>query len=386
MSTEEQKQFVLDVMNDYYLYYDQVPSIDLRNYESPEAVLDALLVEPDRFSYIGNRIAQQNFFEEGTYEGIGYGRIIDATDNTETVIYVFDDSAAGRSCPESNTSSCLQRGDIILSSSRSGNDINFNVDRSGSLFNVTLTIGIVGINSVLTTDIQTRSGITVGYLALSNFLAPTVAELDTAFADFNQNNIDELILDLRYNAGGFVDTAQVLASYIAGINGVGSDVTRLEWNDLQTQRNERIPFLSLENQLDLNRLYVLTLSGTCSASELVMNAITGIAGIELVTIGQATCGKPVGSISFSFGDNKILQPITFSVVNDAGNGDYFNGIEATCFAEDDTARAFSDPTERMYAGALHHIENGSCEFIATRSPSKKIPSSTFNPDPMANVF
>jgi hypothetical protein len=384
---EQQKKFVLDVMSHYYLYYDQIPTIDLRNYDTPETVLANLVVNPpDRFSYIGNRVVQENFFEAGTYEGIGYGRIIGDIDNTETVTYVFDDSAAGRACPGSfSTQSCLRRGDVILSSSPSGNDISFEVDRDGSLFNVTLTTGIVKINSVLTTDIQTRNGVAVGYLALSNFLVPTIAELDTAFADFNLNNIDELVLDLRYNGGGRVSTAQVLASYIAGTNGNGSDVTRLEWNALNTQQNGIFPFLTRNNQLDLDRLYVLTLEGTCSASELVINAIEGISGAQVITVGQVTCGKPVGSVSFNFGD-KVLQPITFSVVNDLDNGDYFNGIEATCFAEDDTTHAFSDPAERMYAGALFHIENGSCEFMVTRPSSAKIPSSTFNPNPMANLF
>ncbi|MGH1439485.1 MAG: S41 family peptidase [Cellvibrionaceae bacterium] len=382
-SIEAQKQFVFDVMSDYYLYYDQMPAINLDDYGTPEAVLAALVVNPpDRFSYIGDRVAQQNLFEEGTYEGIGYGRVVN-DDDTQTVIYVFDESAAGRACPGSLSSdSCLQRGDTILSTSRSGNDITFNVDRNGSLFNTTLAIGIVQINTVLTTTIQTHNGVDVGYLALSAFLEPTVSELNTAFAALS-GNVDELVLDLRYNGGGRVSTAQLLASYIAGINGDGSDVTRLEWNDRNTNENSSYPFRTLSNQLDLDRVYVLTLEGTCSASELVINAMTGI-GVDAITIGQTTCGKPVGSVSFNF-DDKVLQPITFSVVNEVGNGDYFDGIEASCFAEDDPARDFSDPTERMYAGALYHIANGTCEFISTRNIEQQA-RTPFNPDPMANLF
>jgi len=383
MSTEEQKQFVFDVMSDYYLYYDQMPDINLGDYDTPEAVLAALVVNPpDRFSHIGDRVAQQNFVEEGTYEGIGFNSIGN-NDNTSTIIYVFDDSAAGRSCPgTNNVESCLMRGDIILSTSQSGNDVTFNINRAGNSFSVTLPIGLVRINTVLTTDIQTHNGINVGYLALSNFLVPTVVELHTAFAAFS-GNVDELVLDLRYNGGGRVSTAQILASYIAGMNGSGSDVTRVEWNDRNTNENSSYPFRTLNNQLDLDRVYVLTLAGTCSASELVINAMTGI-GVDAITVGQTTCGKPVGSDSFNF-DDKVLQPITFRVVNETGNGDYFEGIEATCFAEDDPARDFSDPTERMYAGALYHIANGTCEFIATRSIERQV-RQPFNPDPMANLF
>lgn len=384
MSLEEQKQFVFDIMSDYYLYYDRMPTIDLADYESPEAVLAALMVNPpDRFSYISNRILQQTLFEEGRFEGIGYGRI-NNSDGTQTVIYVFDESAAGRPCPGSfSTQSCLQRGDIIRSTSRVGNTITFNVDRNGSLFSADLTIATVQINTVLRTDIQTLNGLNIGYLALHRFFEPTVEELDRAFAEFKQNNVDELVVDLRYNTGGRVSVAQVLASYIAGLNGRNADVTRLEWNDRNTQENDRYPFLELSNQLNLNRLYVLTLESTCSASELVINAMTGI-GVDVITVGQPTCGKPVGSVSFNFGD-KVLQPLTFSVVNDLGNGDYFSGIDATCYADDDTDRQFSDPNELMYAGALYHIVNGTCAPIATRS-FNKAQTLPYNPDPMAHLF
>jgi len=332
MSTEEQKQFVLDIMSDYYLYYDQMPSIDLRNYDTPEAVLAALVINPpDSFSYIGDRVAQQNFFEEGTYEGIGYVREFN-DDQSETVLYVFDDSAAGRACPNTfDTQACVQRGDIIRSNISNGNSSTLEIERAGNpAFSVTLPRGIVRINTVLATDIQTHNGIDVGYLALSAFLVPTVAELNAAFATFS-GNVDELVLDLRYNGGGRVSTAQLLASYIAG---------RLEWNDRHPEENSTYPFGSISNQLNLDRVYVLTLEGTCSASELIINAMTGIADVDVITIGQTTCGKPVGSVSFNFGD-KVLQPITFSVVNDLGNGDYFDGIDATCFAQDDPT-IFSD--------------------------------------------
>ncbi len=386
MSTEEQKEFVRDVMSDLYLYYDQIPDINLRDYDTPEAVLDALRVNPpDRFSYIADRVAQQNLFEEGTYEGIGY-KSRDNEDNTETVVLVYNESAAGRPCPgSSSTSPCLRRGDIIRSSTRNGNTVSFDILREEDMvILVDLEIGTVQINTVLASDIQDHNGISVGYLAFSSFLEPSVAELNTAFKTFKDTGIDELVLDLRYNGGGRVSTAQVLASLIAGNNGANADVARLEWNDRNTQENNRFPFLNLANKVNLNRLYVLTLNGTASASELIINALEGI-GVDVVTIGQTTHGKPVGSVGLDFAD-KTLNPITFSVVNDIGNGGYFNGIEATCTASDDTSRAFADPLESMYAAALYHIENSTCIAVMERVPSKhQLKAFQFNPDPMADL-
>ncbi len=373
-NTTAEKQFVLDVMRDYYLYYDQLPPvIDINDYDSAEALLAALTVSTDRFSYIADQATQSNFFEEGTYQGLGFFQ----DPSTNTVIYVFDDSAAGRSD--------IQRGDVITSSSRVNNTITLEIDRQGILIIRVLDIGLVRMNTVLTTEIQNHNGIDVGYLALSSFIEPTKNELATAFAAFAQADIDELVLDLRYNGGGRVTTAQELASYIAGINGMNSDVARLEWNDKHTQENQAFDFLSLANSLDLNRLYVLTLAGTCSASELVINAMIGI-NVDVITIGDTTCGKPVGSVGFNFAD-KTLNPITFDVVNDLGNGGYFNGIDAVCLAIDDTSSPFADPMESMYAAALYHIANGVCETIAVRQlrSRDRQANTVFNPDPMANL-
>ncbi len=369
----EQKQFVLDVMRDYYLYYDQLPStVDINAYDSAEAMLAALTIPSDRFSYIADQAAQSNFFEEGTYQGLGFFQQA----VTNTVIYVFDDSAAGRSD--------IQRGDIIVSSSRVGNTITLDINRQGARIVRVLDVGLVRMNTVLTTDIQNHNGVDIGYLALSSFIEPTKNELATTFTTFAQADIDELVLDLRYNGGGRVTTAQELASYIVGINGIDSDVARLEWNDKHTRQNQAFDFLSLTNSLNLNRLYVLTLPGTCSASELVINAMAGI-NVDVITIGDTTCGKPVGSVGFNFAD-KTLNPITFDVVNELGNGEYFDGIDPICLATDDTSHPFADPMETMYAAALYHISNSTCETPATRSAlSANRQTTLYNPDPMANL-
>ena len=372
-----QNQFVYDVMQDFYLYYDQVPVVNPNDYSSPSDLLDDLRVAPDRFSKIADKQTQQNFFEEGTYNGIGFSYKNDG--DRFTVSLVFDNSSAGRSG--------LQRSDqilsiegvsvteinndgglgVFLSNYNDGQALTFSVVSNGAqAINKEMSKGLVKMNTVLKTEVITsntannNNGINnkIAYLALSSFIQPTKAELATAFNTLKQQNIDELVLDLRYNGGGRIDTAQILASYIAGDNAVGADVTRLIYNNRYSNLNNSSPFLALENSLNINRLYVLTLDGTCSASELLINAMQPV-GIEVVTIGQTTCGKPIGFRPINFCD-KTLSAASFNIVNEINQGDYFDGIAPTCAASDDLSNAFADPKEGMFATALYHIENDQC--------------------------
>ena len=382
-SVEGQNRFVYDVMQDLYLYYDQLPVVNPNDYSSPSALLDDLRVAPDIFSFIGDRQTQQNLFNEGTYNGIGFS--FANNDDSYTVNFVYDDSSAGRAG--------LQRGDKInaiegvsisqinndgglgtfLKNYNDGTPLTFSVSKSGAAdSNIEMSKGLVKINTVLKTDVITANNLKIGYLAFSSFINPSKAELATAFNTLKQENIDELVLDLRYNGGGRIDIAQILASNIAGESAVGADVVKLNYNDKNSNLNNSFPFLSLENSVNLNRLYVLTLEGTCSASELLINAMNPV-GIDVITIGQTTCGKPVGSRNINFCD-KVLSPVSFNTVNEINQGSSFNGIAATCAANDDTSKLFADPEESMFAAALYHIENDQCPVVS--KPLKKPVKST----------
>lgn len=402
-SIEEQKQFVFNVMEDIYLYYDLMPNINLANYDSPEAVLEALRVSPDEFSSINDTQSFNDFFEEGVYNGFGFGIEAVDGDTAYALSLVFDSSPAG--------SAHLQRGDRLISvmdtsvsniiSQHGGlydflraEDV-FYIDYpinmtfellGGGQTTITLAAGPVYINTVLSAEVIDHNGLKIGYLAFSDYLETSNAELDAAFSLFSQENIDELVLDLRYNGGGRISVAQYLSSYIAGTKAVGSDVTRLEFNDKSTQYNEDYPFLTLANAVDINRLYVLVTGATASSSELTINAMDPV-GIEVITIGDTTFGKPVGSVSTS-DCGYTISPIAFDVVNDRGQGGYFDGIDAVCAAEDDLSNGFADVDEGMLATALFHIDTGMCSTTARglggiNQPSRK---TLFEPNPLKRYF
>ena len=105
-------------------------------------------------------------------------------------------------------------------------------------------------------------------------------------------------------------------------------------------------------------MYVLTQPGTCSASELTINALRG-AGMNVVLIGATTCGKPY---SFTERGNcdKVMAAIEGQLVNHLGFGDYQNGFAPTCTARDDLDHPLGDLNEGMLATALHHMQTGRC--------------------------
>ena len=389
-SIEGQNDFVYNVMQDLYLYYDQIPNVNPRDFASPRALLEGIKAPNDRFSFIVDQQAQTNFFEAGTYNGLGFSFSNDG--NAYTITFVYDDSSAGRAglkrsdriiAVEGIPVSQINDGgglNAYLTNFTDGTDVTFSVSKSGAATtNLTMNRGLVRINTVLKTDVITANTLKVGYLAFSSFIEPSKAELQNAFNTLKQQDIDELVLDLRYNGGGRVDVAQILASYIAGDNAVGASATKLIYNDKNSDLNSSFPFLSLNEAVDLDRLYVLTLDGTCSASEIVINAMQPV-GIDVVTIGQTTCGKPVGSRNVSFCD-KTLSAISFDVVNDINQGGYFDGIAATCAANDDLNSDFADPNETMFATALYHIENGQCPAASRSLAGKSVNNKRFNTNP-----
>ena len=217
---------------------------------------------------------------------------------------------------------------------------------------------------VITTSEDER----VGYMLFNSHNAPAAQPLINAGNTFlGGDGIDDLVLDLRYNGGGFLYIAQIIASIIAGSAGDGKNFVTIEYNDKID--NTSSPFASAFKDsggtvhqlpdLDLPRLFVLTTSSTCSASELIVNSLRGI-DIEVILIGQTTCGKYHGFISR---DNcgTTYFTINFRTVNHKGVADYDAGFSPTCsVADSDYDHQLGDSDESLLETALAYQANDAC--------------------------
>lgn len=269
--------------------------------------------------------------------------------------------------------------------------------RSGLSYTTTLTAGEIDMNPA---PIHYQSNIgpggeTVGYLLFNSHVATAEKALFEAVEDFNSNGgIEELVLDLRYNGGGYLGVASQLAYMIAGSNATdGRIFEELLFNDQHPDRNpfdgeplEPIPFIDVtvgysslaENlalpTLDLDRVFVLSGQATCSASESIINGLRGI-GVEVILIGDTTCGKPYGF--YPTGNcGTTYFTINYKGANDEGFGEYADGfipnsyddgyaLVEGCEVSDDFDHALGDTGERRLAAALNYMDSGSCGVYAS---------------------
>jgi carboxyl-terminal processing protease len=246
--------------------------------------------------------------------------------------------------------------------------------------------------------IETGSGV-VGYMLFNDHIATAEALLIDAMEVFAAAQVTDLVIDMRYNGGGYLDIANALASMVAGDFASGQTFSELEFNDKYPDTNpitgatleprlfyETAPGFSVPAgtalpKLNLSRVFVISGSGTCSASEAVINGLRGI-GTEVILIGDTTCGKPYGFYAM---DNCGVSYFTvqFRGVNALGFGDYTDGFSPAnvdpsvagtvipgCFVEDDLSHALGDPVEARLSAVLDYRELGQCGEAAAKHQLK----------------
>lgn len=208
--------------------------------------------------------------------------------------------------------------------------------------------------------VQSPAGNRVGYFYLYEFSESVLQQIENAFTYFKAQNIDKLVIDLRYNGGGSINTASILLDKI-GRNYNGLPQFTLAWNTQNSTRNETLYFDSLDsNSLALSKLVFLTTSDSASASEAVINAMKPYMLNNSAIVGSRTHGKPVGMTGRTNG-SYIYFLINFVVVNSAGFYDYYSGLPADCnVADNDFDHQLGDPNEALLKEALFYIDNNHC--------------------------
>jgi C-terminal processing protease CtpA/Prc len=201
-----------------------------------------------------------------------------------------------------------------------------------------------------------RGGKKIGYFVFSSFTQSAVGELESAFARFKRENIDELVLDLRYNGGGSVTTAGSLCSFIAS-QLAGTPYVRLLYNKRYESNNQTLTMTAPQSGLRLSRLFVITTNRSASASELTINALRPY--VDVKTVGSRSFGKPVGSnIVIHVKSGYMLLLTSFAYTNARGEADFLNGFAPDIPAADDVRRDFGDVEEASLRAALYFIQNG----------------------------
>ena len=254
---------------------------------------------------------------------------------------------------------------------------------------VTMTAQEITVHPVQNVKILTTSeGERVGYMLFNRHIKTAAQPLIDAGSTFLEGDgIDDLVLDLRYNGGGFLYIAQIITSIIAGSAGKGKNFATLEYNDKKPKGN--YTFIEDLPNLDLQRLFVLTSSSTCSASELIINSLRGI-DIEVILVGSTTCGKYYGFVST---DNcgTTYSTIQLKVVNNKGVADYDDGFSPTCYVEDnDYDHQIGDSEESLLRTALTYQADDACPSSSPtqvqRTATKSFQEGLLSIDPTPTTY
>ena len=340
ISASEINDFVWKGMNAVYLYKDNIPNLAndrftsnqeyadyLNSFITPESLFESLIYQRptvDRFSWIvDDYIALEQSFS-GISKRSGYAFNIYSVPGSATDIF----GVIRIVLPNSNASdNNLSRGQVI--NSVDGNTLTR--DNYRSLFapdsytlgfadyddnstpedltddiitsngqSVVLTKAVYTENPVFRTNIIDVDGEKLGYLMYNRFNSDFESELNTAFAELKSNSVQHLVLDLRYNPGGSVQTASYLGSMITG-QFTGQVFAKLQYNSDIQSNNFDYEFQSnldngnVINSLNLDKVYVLTSGSSASASEMIINSLS--AYIDVVQIGTNTTGKSQASIT-----------------------------------------------------------------------------------------
>ena len=404
-SSLEIQNFIYRGLNYFYLYKEDTPELAndafltnddrnsfLESYESPQDLFDYLKADQDRFSFLtDDYVSLENALSGVTLNnGMEFGLVFYPDGSGDVfgyVRYVLPNSSAA--------STALQRGDIFNTiDGQQINETNYNDLLAPDTYSIGLATfdGFTFITAGTTIEL-TKSQITenpihiaqtltiegqkVGYLMYNAFTRDFDPELNAVFGTFKNQGIDHLILDLRYNGGGSVETAVDLSSMITGQFNNQIFYTE-QWNeDRQAQYaspglfNTQISNGDVINSLNLDRVYIITSARSASASELVINGLAPY--ITITQVGDTTTGKFQASFllydaptpNFSRSQANVnhtyaMLPLVFKTVNAAGSTDYVDGLVPDIEQKENYANLgqLGTITEPLLAETLNQIFPG----------------------------
>ena len=409
--------FIWKGLNVYYLWQADVPNLSdnkfanqrelnsfLNGYSKPESLFESLLYKPeslypaseavDRFSWIVDDYLVLEGQLQGTTNnnGVEFGLSRKSSGSSELfgwVRYIIPNSDA--------STKNIKRGEIFYGVNGtqltvdnyqsllfgSNNDYTLNMADiiGGSITpngkSVALTKTVLDENPILINKVIVSGSHKIGYLMYNAFYSNYDNQLNTAFGTLKSQGITDLVLDLRYNSGGSIQTATRLASMITGTF-TGQVFSKEQWNakiesyfaandpeSLENLFTDKIGTTPI-NSVNMNKIYILTSASTASASELVINGLKPY--ITVVQIGDVTTGKNVGSVTLydspTFGkENRnpnhryAMQPLVLKIVNGAGFGDYQNGLIPNFELKEtlSTLDVLGSPTEPLLSLAIGKI-------------------------------
>jgi carboxyl-terminal processing protease len=245
----------------------------------------------------------------------------------------------------------------------------------GTSTDITLNATTYPQQTVYLDTVYNRGSKTIGYMVLNSFLGDTSAifsDFARVINNFASQNVSDIVIDLRYNGGGYVSVQEKLADYLAPSSANGGVMMKETYNDKHSDYNTTLYF-NKTGPLNPNHILFIVTPSTASASELLINNLKPYMDVKIIGPNN-TDGKPVGFFPISVGDWYVF-PISFRSTNSANAGGYFNGFTPDAQVADGLDKNWGDPTEASLAEAIKYITTGAFRLQAPEV-YKKYPAVT----------
>lgn len=386
-------------LNEWYLFPETLPvGLSPTSYATVTDYIDALTATArdqnrDRyFTYLTSIAQEDAFFSSGSSAGFGIRLASDAMTRRSFVMESFEGTTA--------LAAGIDRGDEILAigdtptTLRNVSDI-IAAEGTGGVTNAlgpstaglartlrvsgpagtrTLTVAksdysLTPVSSRYGAQIITDGSLRVGYLNLRTFISTADPALRTAFDSFRREGITSFIIDLRYNGGGLVSTAELMGDLLGGNRTSANIFSQTIYRTSKSSRNSVRRFAPATQSVSPVKVAFIGTRATASASELLINAFIPYLGANMALVGTDTFGKPVGQVALdrSACDDR-LRVVAFSTRNSANSDSYFNGLASavpvTCRATDDYTQPLGSAAEASTRAALDFLQGRSCTAIA----------------------
>ena len=412
-SVVDENNFLRSWSNRTYLWYDEIVDRDPSLYDDPLdyfALLRTTALSPtgapkDKFHFARDSLEYCQLAQGGVSAGYGVTWAFLSVDIPREILVAYTEPNTPASDNfllrgarileidgvdiDDNTQAGVDVLNAGLNPATLGESHDFTIqDPGGAIRVITMVSQEITIATVQNTDvIDTPTG-RVGYMTFNTFRAPSEAALIDAINTLNEGaGIDDLVLDLRYNGGGFGDIASQLGYMIAGPAQTAGRVFLLDqFNDkhpvtdifgrpieptpfYNETRGFSVPAGQALPTLNLSRVFVLTGPGTASASEVLMNGLRGV-GVQVIQIGATTSGKPYGFYPQENCGTTYFS-IQFRAVNELDYGDFTDGFSPAavddgeanvlgCQVADDFSQQLGNPAEDRLEVALAYQAGQGC--------------------------